>query len=393
MASEVNVDLLVVGSYSDDKTKQAIKLFCFSASTGELSTVPCTRASNEGRGLPLEHPSFVHILQHDVNPGSLSPTASFSALVASEADDREGEVGLVAFQVVNSGEQWHFECKEVARAPSAGWTPCHVDVEAHSGIVAVSNYAAHDGGATISFFRRELGPDSSTTQLQSLGHVPLKHRSTGSGLDAQKNSHGHACLFLNERYAVCTDLGSDIIGLVRLAEPPVLVSETVLPSGTGPRHMVLSPSEEYLYVAGEWSIDVSVLKLDLHSEPPTLTLLSAVPVRLPSSEPLPPSQVAAIKRFGHHVYVSNRGDNAISVFDVDESDESRLTLKQVVSCGGNWPRDLVVHPSGKYILVANQLSSTINLLDRDLTTGLLTLSDKTASSARPSCLVFVKQGH
>jgi 6-phosphogluconolactonase len=40
----------------------------------------------------------------------------------------------------------------------------------------------------------------------------------------------------------------------------------------------------------------------------------------------------------------------------------RLSLVKHQNCGGDWPRNFAVSPSGKYILVANQRSNEVSVL-------------------------------
>ena len=56
---------------------------------------------------------------------------------------------------------------------------------------------------------------------------------------------------------------------------------------------------------------------------------------------------------GRTVYVSNRGYNSLAVFSVAAS-TGALSLDQVVSTEGDWPRNFSLDPTGRWLLVANQ---------------------------------------
>jgi 6-phosphogluconolactonase len=67
----------------------------------------------------------------------------------------------------------------------------------------------------------------------------------------------------------------------------------------------------------------------------------------------------AINPAGTVVYVSNRGHNSIAVFSI--AADGRLSLRQTISCGGNWPRFFIL--LGSHLVVANQKSENLVTFD------------------------------
>ena len=63
------------------------------------------------------------------------------------------------------------------------------------------------------------------------------------------------------------------------------------------------------------------------------------------------------------LYGSNRGENTIVTFQVGH--DGNLSLAGHTSCGGDWPRNFVIDPSGKYLLVGNQKSDNISVFRID----------------------------
>ena len=55
---------------------------------------------------------------------------------------------------------------------------------------------------------------------------------------------------------------------------------------------------------------------------------------------------------------------------------------------GKTPRNFVIDPTGKFLLVANQNSNEIIIFRRDHKTGLLTPADKSIQVSQPVCLKF-----
>ena len=68
----------------------------------------------------------------------------------------------------------------------------------------------------------------------------------------------------------------------------------------------------------------------------------------------------------------------------------RVVRKNVehTSTQGNWPRNFVIDPTGKFLLVANQRSDNVVIFRIDSKTGRLTPSGHTAQIPAPVCLKF-----
>ncbi|HKK42054.1 MAG TPA: beta-propeller fold lactonase family protein, partial [Bacteroidales bacterium] len=86
------------------------------------------------------------------------------------------------------------------------------------------------------------------------------------------------------------------------------------------------------------------------------------------------------------LYGSNRGENDIITFKVGE--DGKLEIISRTPCGGDWPRNFVIDPSGKYILVGNQRSGNISLLKIDEKTGIPAETGKGCKIVTPACLKF-----
>jgi 6-phosphogluconolactonase len=93
---------------------------------------------------------------------------------------------------------------------------------------------------------------------------------------------------------------------------------------------------------------------------------------------------------GRFLYASNRADaNNISIFSINEND-GRLRLIGTQSTKGLVPRNFVIHPSGNWLLVANQVSNNIVVFKRNQQTGLLAEVGEQLNLPTPVCLVFGK---
>jgi 6-phosphogluconolactonase (cycloisomerase 2 family) len=87
----------------------------------------------------------------------------------------------------------------------------------------------------------------------------------------------------------------------------------------------------------------------------------------------PPDAVSpsapVVSRDGRHLWVAVRGTDSIAVLALDEAGE-QADLVASVPCGGRWPRDLVLHPSGTRLYAANEGSGDVTWLDVDSATGI-----------------------
>jgi len=87
------------------------------------------------------------------------------------------------------------------------------------------------------------------------------------------------------------------------------------------------------------------------------------------------------------LYVSNRGDNSLAVFRVKSG--GALERIAIVGCGGNWPRNFAVDPSGKWLLCANQYSEDITVF-RLGPKGIPASSGEVIRVPAPVCLEFAE---
>lgn len=189
-----------------------------------------------------------------------------------------------------------------------------------------------------------------------------------------RQSRAHSSLFLPDGRILSTDLGHDTVRVWRADGATLVpVAETVLPFGSGPRHMALHPSG-HVYVVTEYSIEVAVL------DPQTLAVLDVVPAVEPHERK---GNAAAHISFDgdRRLHVTVRGANVIGVLEVTDAG-ARVHPTASVDCGGNWPRHHLQR--GDLLYVANQLSEDIAVFR--LRDGMPVL-ETTVPTGSPTCLV------
>lgn len=73
---------------------------------------------------------------------------------------------------------------------------------------------------------------------------------------------------------------------------------------------------------------------------------------------------------GRRLYASNRGHDSIIQFTI--TDDAHLVEPQWISSNGQVPRNMVLDPTGQFLLVANQESNTIQIFAIERAPGSLT---------------------
>jgi 6-phosphogluconolactonase len=146
--------------------------------------------------------------------------------------------------------------------------------------------------------------------------------------------------------------------------------------GTDPCHIVVDPSGGYVLVANFASGSVSVLALR-----PDGSLGDEVDFRQhqgssvdPRRQTGPHAHNVEFDATGRIAYVSDLGVDQVVIYRFDSA-SGRLTPAEAPPYNakpGSGPRQLVLHPGGKYAYVINELDSTMSALTVDAGTGGLT---------------------
>ena len=292
----------------------------------------------------------------------------------SEVDSFNGKpTGAVASFSVKNGEL-HL----LSEQNSAGMGTCHVALD-HTGRVLLS--ADYSGGSAASFLVTEgrLSPALWTEHYSGRGPNP----------DRQKSAHAHFASFSpDNRYAYMNDLGGDCIHIYMLNA----VTAGMMAAGTyrarpgsGPRTLHFHTNGHTAYCVNE--LDCSVEVLEWSKADGSLTATSHVDL-LPEGYHGPATACdAVISRDGKSVYFANRFNDFIYAFKADPK-TGALTPVVRSNCGGKIPRNFVLDPTERWMLVANQSSNLISVFARNRETGALAEEGKSFAAATPMRILF-----
>jgi 6-phosphogluconolactonase len=265
---------------------------------------------------------------------------------------------------------------------SGGSGPCHLIVDNTGKCVLVANY----GGGSVSVLpildNGRLGASTAFVQHQ------------GSSINQQRQAGPHAHgIYVDSanRYAFVADLGLDKVliyrfdaskGTLAASDPP---SASVKP-GAGPRHFAFHPSGRFAYVINE--LDSTVTAFAYEAKNGILKTIQSI-TTLPAdfSGRNYPAEIE-VHPSGRFLYGSNRGHDSIAVFAIDNKTGMLNPVEYQPTQGKN-PRNFGIDPAGHYLLAANQGSDSIVVFRIDSQTGKLTPSGQTVELAAPVCVKFV----
>lgn len=264
--------------------------------------------------------------------------------------------------------------------PTRGGSPCYVSVDASGQWVFVANY----GGGNVTVL-----PINADGRLGAATAV-VQHYGSGANPDRQAEPHAHMVApDPTNRFVFAADLGIDKLLIYRLDQAAGTLTPNDPPSaalhpGAGPRHFAFHPGNRYLYVVNELDSTLTAFQVDqgkLHE----IHTISMLP-RAWNGENWPADVHVAPS--GKFVYASNRGHDSIAIFAIDAAN-GRLTLAGHEATRGKAPRGFAIDPSGAWLIVANQDTDSLVTFRIDQATGGLTFVDQ-IEALTPVCVKFVQ---
>lgn len=293
---------------------------------------------------------------------------------ASEVESFLGKpTGGVASYAVENGT-----LKPLSEQNSAAKGTCHIALD-HTGHTLIS--ADYGGGGAASFRVKE----------GKLSKAVWTEHYTGRGPNAERQEAPHAHFVSyspDNRFAYINDLGGDCIHIYSLdaatAQLKAAGKYTSQP-GAGPRTLHFHPNGTTAYCMNELTSTVDVLKWNKADG--SLTFVSHTKLLPNISHANNTGCDTVIARDGRFVYFANRGDDFIFAFTADPV-TGALTPIGRTPTGGKTPRNFVLDPTEKWMVVANQNSDQLTVFARDPQTGELSNDPKSFSCPAPMCILF-----
>jgi len=368
-ASDSEEYLVYIGSYTDPpSSSKGIYGWRFSPASGRVAPL--------GLVAQTVNPAYVHA----------TPDGKFLYATNWQTTNAEQADTVSAYAVdPRSGA-----LTLLNRASAGGGLPNQVVVDPRGTIAAVTNYGFRTTDPdrnNSSFAALKIRPDGTLDGPLRVDHY------TGPALSPLQTSgaHTHGVVFTkDDRFAFVAELGLDRIYTYRVdPATPALTPSTppfvTVSAGSGPRRLVLSPDDTFLYVNHETDSKVSVFAVDNGR----LTEIQQVSTLPPQFTGRNTTAEIQIDKAGHFLYVSNRGADTVTMFAVDPT-KGTLTPREFFPALGRTPRNITIDPSGRYLFVSNQGSNNVVVFAIDPATGRLTPTGTELKIDQPASLLFVK---
>ncbi|MDC7681823.1 beta-propeller fold lactonase family protein [Asticcacaulis sp. BYS171W] len=285
-------------------------------------------------------------------------TASYG--VVNQARGRvyvtERNAGRVAAYTVTDGYKLS---PNGAPVPSMATNPCYVSLSPNRTHLAVANFASD----VVAIYTL----DSTTGEIKG---EPQVLRSEGN----RDNGHAHWVQWsLDGKFIYVVDLGHEEVRsyawdhTTGKAGPPQTAFGVA--TGSGPRHMALSPEGAFAFLLTEKSGELIALRREKDG---SLSEIMRVKAKSESFTGEYAAAHIAINAKGDRVYISERGPDTIRVYAVAK--DGHLTHLQTIASGGKWPRFFTLLEPETRLIAANQRSHSLTVFDIQ-TDGTLKATD------------------
>ena len=341
---------LMVGSYATPE-EEGIKVYAWDNEKGEALYVSGLKGiSNPSYQVVSADGNRVYSVGEDEGETSTAHSLSF--------DKTNGKLTLMNTQLTNGG------------------APCYINLSPDEDWVITANYM----GGSISV----LPLDASGRLSENVSTFAF----TGEGENKirQGQSHLHCVEFTPDgKFLLANDLGTDKIHVFPLTPEGKLdemgTFDVELEPGSGPRHLCFSKDGRFAYLINEISGKVTTLIYNEGTLQP-IHYIEADTVNAQGSADI------HLSPDGKFLYASNRlKADGIAVFSVNQ--ETGMLTKAGYQLTGIHPRNFIITPDGRFLLVACRDSNLVQIFSRDEKTGLLVDTGKTIETSKPVCLKFI----
>lgn len=342
-----------LGTYTKNYSK-GIYNFSFNTSSGEICGI---NLAGE-----IGNPTYLTLSKDKKYLYSVMKTETHGGIAAFKIDESSMSLSLLNYKLF------------------PGASPCHLITNNDNSLLFSANY--HTGEITC----YPLNNDGSLEDPSSR----IFHEGTGANPLRQEKAHAHFVeLTPKEEKLLVLDLGIDKMVVYDYSNGILQEDKSLtvdFEGGSGPRHLVFHPNNNFVYVLSELTSEVFVLKYtSSNSSLKTIQKISALPNNFNGDSI---ASAIHISHDGNFLYTSNRGYDSIAVFKV-HSDNFTLSLVEIVETSGVHPRDFSLDPTNNFVIIPHQISNNITVFSRDFITGKLKKLDKEYPFPSGVCIKFI----
>jgi len=298
---------------------------------------------------------------------TVTPTGEYMYAVS---EDNGGEAKVTSYHKNSKGV-----FSSMNSTATVGAAPCFVTYRKASQTVYTANYT----GGSLSVFKTKDGELLPISQ-----HIVYSGSSINKSRQMEPHAH-NVVLSPDEKFLYVSDLGTDYIYQHEVNNDGT-VSETYtkikIQPGNGPRHLVFDNSGTRMYLVAELKGLVDVFSVAGNQLKKIQTILTDTS----KSKEEKASADIHISPNGKWLLVSNRiTSNDLAVFKILPDGKLLAKSHQPVA---DMPRNFCFDPSGKFVFVASQTKSRVQVFSFDDNSGLLMDTKQDINVSMPVCLVF-----
>lgn len=326
----------------------------------------------------------IHVYDVDVENGTLTERSSVEVSNASHmAVSKNGKYfysiedeGVAVFKRDKNGDLSRINSVNID-----GMRGCFLSTDVDGKYLYVAGY--HDGKVTVVHTHKDgrLG-----SLMDGVFH-------TGLGSVAERNFRPHVnCVrpTPDNKYLCAVDNGIDQVKIYRvnkLRNKLELVDILRCPRESGPRIIRFSDDGKFAYILFELSNEIRAYKYDGSGKVPAFELIQTIETS--AKKDVHDTHNAAsglsLANDGKHLFCTTAGEDTVSMFERDE-ETGMLTRKFTLPISGEYPKDLVLLPDDKHLVLANHASNTLTTFTVDYEKNIIVMNGKPIKITEPNCI-------
>ena len=326
----------------------------------------------------------IHVYDVDVENGTLTERSSVEVSNASHmAVSKNGKYlysiedeGVAVFERDKNGDLSRINSVNID-----GMRGCFLSTDVDGKYLYVAGY--HDGKVTVVHTHKDgrLG-----SLMDGVFH-------TGLGSVAERNFRPHVnCVrpTPDNKYLCAVDNGIDQVKIYRvnkLRNKLELVDILRCPRESGPRIIRFSDDGKFAYILFELSNEIRAYKYDGSGKVPAFELIQTIVTG--AKKDVHDTHNAAsglsLANDGKHLFCTTAGEDTVSMFERDE-ETGMLTRKFTLPISGEYPKDLVLLPDDKHLVLANHASNTLTTFTVDYEKNIIVMNGKPIKITEPNCI-------
>ena len=287
------------------------------------------------------------------------------------------DMGVKSYEIGSNGD-----LDEINFASINGMRGCYLSTDYTDRYLFVAGY--HDGKITVLRVGEDGAVGEITDEIYVQGMGEVSDRSYVPHVSCVKMSR-------DNKFLLASDTGMDHVNVYALNyETGKLKTVDIIRSdvNSGPRHMIFSVDNKFVYVLNEIqnSIDVFSYKA-LDSGYPEFEKVQTIKTVDDYHSSRSVSRALKFSEDRKYIITSSAGDNCVEIFKRNDEDG---TLKKVLGLpiSGSYPKDAALFPDLKHLVSLNHESSTLTFFNVDLYNGLLAMCSKEIKIDYPNCVIF-----